>query len=69
MRKALSLLAKVAISGLLLYFALKLVNIGTVAARLRQIKPGWIALSVLVLGAQQVFLTRALETTCRPLRR
>ena len=57
MRKALSLLAKVAISGLLLYLALNLVNIGTVAARLRQIKPEWIALSVLVLGAQQVFLT------------
>jgi glycosyltransferase 2 family protein len=57
MRKALSLLAKATISGLLLYLALNLVNLGTVAARLRQIKPEWVALSVLVLGVQMILLT------------
>jgi hypothetical protein len=41
MRKALSLVAKAAISGLLLYFALDLVNIETVGDRLRQIDPSW----------------------------
>jgi uncharacterized membrane protein YbhN (UPF0104 family) len=57
MRKVLSLLVKATISGLLLYLALNLVNLGTVAARLRQIKPEWVALSVLVLGVQMILLT------------
>jgi hypothetical protein len=57
MRKFLSLLAKAAISGLLLYFALNLVNIDTVAARLSQVAPGWIAAAVLVLLSQIVLLT------------
>lgn len=57
MRRAFSFLAKAAISGLLLYFALNLVNIGTVATRLKQIAPGWIAVAVLLLLAQMVLLT------------
>ena len=51
MRRVFSFVAKAAVSGLLLYFALNLVNIGTVANRLRQIAPGWIAVAVLVLLA------------------
>ena len=57
MRKVFSVLAKAAISGLLLYFALNLVNIGTVATRLSQVAPGWIAAAVLVLLGQMVLLT------------
>jgi uncharacterized membrane protein YbhN (UPF0104 family) len=57
MRKALSLLAKAAISGLLLFFALKLVDVGTVVGRLRNIQFTWIVFSGLVLMAQAVLLT------------
>lgn len=57
MRKTLSLLAKAAISGLLLYFALKLVDLGTVVGRLRNIELGWVALSVLMLVVQAALLT------------
>lgn len=57
MRKALLLIAKAAISGLLLYFALDLVNISTIKERLSQIAPGWIALEFLVLLIQVLFLT------------
>ncbi len=67
MRKTLSLLAKAAISGLLLYFALKLVDLGTVVGRLRNIELGWIALSVLVLVGQAALLTlrwQQLVTRC-----
>jgi len=56
MRKIVSLLLKAAVSGLLLYFALKLVNVGTVAHRLSRIAPGWIALELLALVAQMFFL-------------
>jgi len=52
MRKAILLLLKLAVSGLLLYFALNLVNLGTVAGRLSRIDPAWCALGVLVLLAQ-----------------
>ena len=55
MRKILSLLLKAAVSGLLLYFALNLVNLGTVAQRLSRIAPGWIALELLALLVQVVF--------------
>ena len=57
MRKAISLLIKAAVSGLLLYFALKLVNIDTVASRLRQINLGWLILAMLILLAQMGLLT------------
>lgn len=57
MRKIVSLLLKVAVSGLLLYLALNLVNVGTVAQRLSRIAPGWILLELLALVAQMFFLT------------
>ncbi|HEX3708934.1 MAG TPA: lysylphosphatidylglycerol synthase transmembrane domain-containing protein [Pseudolabrys sp.] len=55
MRRVLSLVVKAAISGLLLYFALNLVNIGTVADRLTHTNPVWLGLGLLLLLIQ-VFL-------------
>jgi uncharacterized membrane protein YbhN (UPF0104 family) len=52
MRKAVSLVVKAAISGLLLYFALDLINIETVGDRLRRVDPYWIAFGLLVLLIQ-----------------
>jgi glycosyltransferase 2 family protein len=57
MRKALSLAVKAAVSGLLLYFALNLVNIETVAGRLSRVDPAWIALELLVLLVQVFVLS------------
>ena len=54
MRRVFILLIKLTVSGLLLYLALNWVNIGTVAARLRQIDPGWAALLLLVPLAQNL---------------
>ncbi len=56
MRRALSLFVKLAVSGLLLYLALRSVNIGTVASRLTDIDPKWIALALLVPLAQNFLL-------------
>ena len=56
MRKAISLLLKAAVSGLLLYFALRLVNLDTIAQRLRQVRVGWLALSVVMLVGQTALL-------------
>jgi uncharacterized membrane protein YbhN (UPF0104 family) len=56
MRKVLTFLLKAAVSGLLLYFALRFVNIGTVASRLSRIAPGWIALVLLALVVQTTLL-------------
>jgi hypothetical protein len=55
MRRTLSLLVKAAISGLLLYFALNFVNIGTVADRLSRTNPAWLVLGLLLL-LTQIFL-------------
>jgi glycosyltransferase 2 family protein len=52
MRKALSLVIKAAVSGLLLYFSLRVVDIGSVKARLDHIDAGWLALGLLVLAIQ-----------------
>jgi uncharacterized membrane protein YbhN (UPF0104 family) len=57
MRRALALLIKLTVSGLLLYLALNWVNLGTVASRLSQIDPRWIALGLLAPLAQTVLLT------------
>jgi glycosyltransferase 2 family protein len=54
MRKALSLLVKAVVSGVLLYFALSGVNFSTVVDRLSQTNPGWIGGGMLVLLAQIV---------------
>ena len=67
MRKALSLLIKATVSGLLLYLALNFVNIGTVASRLSRIAPGWVALSLLVLLTQTFLASlrwRQIVTQC-----
>ena len=56
MRKAISLLLKATVSGLLLYFALRLVDLHTVAQRLRQVQVGWLALSVVILVGQTTLL-------------
>lgn len=56
MRKVLSVLLKAAVSGLLLYFALDLADIGKVAARLSRTDSAWIALAMLVLLAQTLLL-------------
>ncbi|MGH2849763.1 MAG: lysylphosphatidylglycerol synthase transmembrane domain-containing protein [Solirubrobacteraceae bacterium] len=52
MRKALSLLIKAAVSGLLLYFAVHAVDIGAVKARLTRIDAGWVMLGLAVLLIQ-----------------
>ena len=56
MRKAISLLLKATVSGLLLYFALRLVNLDTIAQRLREVRVGWLALSVVMLVGQTTLL-------------
>ncbi len=62
MRRALSLLIKLAISGLLLYLALNWVNLGTVASRLSEFDPRWIALGLLVALTQIVLLALRWQT-------
>jgi hypothetical protein len=54
MRKAIALIVKAAVSGLLLYFTLAAVNIGAVKARLYQIDPRWVLAGLLVLFVQLV---------------
>jgi uncharacterized membrane protein YbhN (UPF0104 family) len=54
MRKALALSAKAAVSGLLLYFALKSVDIGVVKTRLGGIDLRWIGLALALLVVQVV---------------
>lgn len=55
-KKAASLLVKAAVSGLLLYFALNLVNLETVASRLAQVAPGWLVLMLVAMLAQTALL-------------
>lgn len=57
MRRALSVLIKLTLSGLLLYLALNWVNIGTVASRLSQIELRWMALAMLLLLLQTLLLS------------
>jgi uncharacterized membrane protein YbhN (UPF0104 family) len=52
MRKALLLTLKAALSVALLYFSLRLVDIGTVATRLSRLDPGWGALGMAALVVQ-----------------
>jgi len=52
MRKALTLFIKAAISGLLLYFTLAAVNIGTVMSRLGHVDARWAVLGLLFLVVQ-----------------
>ena len=62
MRRALSFLAKLVVSGLLLYLALNWVNLGRVASRLSQIDPAWLALALLAPLVQNVLLTLRWQT-------
>jgi glycosyltransferase 2 family protein len=57
MRKALSLIAKAAVSGLLLYFTLAAVDVGAVMARLSQIDLRWVGIGLLILLAQNIVLS------------
>jgi uncharacterized protein (TIRG00374 family) len=52
MRRAIFLLLKAAVSGLLLYFALRLVDLAAVKERLLRVDLGWIALIVPILLVQ-----------------
>jgi glycosyltransferase 2 family protein len=56
MRRALSLVVKAAVSGLLLYLAVRSVDLATVQERLREIDAGWAALGLLVLLMQMFLL-------------
>ena len=56
MRRTLSLLAKAAISILLLYFSLHSIDLGTLAARLSRLESGWFALALFLLTVQVVLL-------------
>jgi uncharacterized membrane protein YbhN (UPF0104 family) len=69
MRKALSLLIKASVSVVLLYFALASVHIDAVMQRLSQINLGWIALGLILLLIQTVFLSarwRQIIIRCGP---
>jgi glycosyltransferase 2 family protein len=52
MRKALTLSIKAAVSGLLLYFTLAAVNLGTVMSRLNHIDPRWVVIGLFILVVQ-----------------
>jgi hypothetical protein len=65
MRKALFLIAKFAVSALVLYLALNWVNIGTVASRFAQIDPRWIALGLAVPLIQNFFIAARWQTLIR----
>jgi uncharacterized membrane protein YbhN (UPF0104 family) len=52
MRRMFLLLAKAAISGLLLYFSLRWVNIDAMVERLRHLEPGWLLLAVVLMATQ-----------------
>lgn len=62
MRRALFLLIKVVVSGLLLYMALNWVSIGTVASRLSQLDPRWLSLCLLVPLIQTLLLSLRWQT-------
>jgi uncharacterized protein (TIRG00374 family) len=57
MRRAFLLLAKAAISGLLLYLSLRWVNFDALVGRLNRLEPGWLLLAVVLLAIQQLPLS------------
>jgi glycosyltransferase 2 family protein len=68
MRRALLLLIKVATSILLLYFSLRWVNVGVLGERLSRFELGWVALAVVLLGAETMLLAtrwREIATVCQ----
>jgi hypothetical protein len=67
MRHTLSLLAKAAISILLLYFSLHSIDLGALGARLNRLDSGWVVLALFLLMVQVVLLTvrwRDISTAC-----
>jgi uncharacterized membrane protein YbhN (UPF0104 family) len=52
MRRMILLLAKAVISGLLLYFSLRWVNIDELTERLRHLEPGWLLLAIVLMATQ-----------------
>jgi len=56
MRRTLLLLAKAAISILLLYFSLRWVNVSVLADRFKRFEPGWIGVALFLLTAQIALL-------------
>jgi uncharacterized membrane protein YbhN (UPF0104 family) len=57
MRRALLLLAKAAISSLLLYLSLRLVNLDALIVRLHRLEPGWLLLAAVLMAVQQLPLS------------
>src|SRR5262245_20470701 len=67
MRRTLLLLTKAATSILLLYFSMRWVNVGALGERLGRFELGWVALAVVLLGAETVRLAvrwREIATAC-----
>ena len=67
MRRALLLLAKAAISGLLLYISLRWVNLDALVERLNRLEPGWLLLAVVLMAVQLLLLSarwRQIATSC-----
>src|SRR6516164_6073949 len=56
MRRMLSLLAKAAVSILLLYFSLHSIDLGALGARLTRLESGWVVLALFLLTVQVVLL-------------
>jgi uncharacterized protein (TIRG00374 family) len=57
MRRTFLLLAKAAISGLLLYFSLRWVNLDALIERLHRLEPGWLLLAVGLMATQLLLLS------------
>lgn len=57
MRKAFFFIVKAAVSGALLFLALKFVDLRTLTNRLSHLNPGWIALGVMALILQTMLLS------------
>lgn len=57
MRRTILLLAKAAISGLLLYFSLRLVNLDALTERLHRLEPGWLLFAVVLVATQLLLLS------------
>ncbi|HEY7232347.1 MAG TPA: lysylphosphatidylglycerol synthase transmembrane domain-containing protein [Pseudolabrys sp.] len=57
MRRTLLLLAKVALSVLLLYFSLRWVNLDALTERIYRLEPGWIVLAISLLSIQLLLVS------------
>jgi hypothetical protein len=57
MRRTLLLLVKAAISGLLLYFSLRGVNLDALVERLNRLEPAWLLLAVGLMASQLLLLS------------